>query len=145
MRRKRGFTLIELMIVVLIVAVLASLALSAYNKQIRKSRRTEAKQAISNVQLGEEKWRSNNSTYTNVLANAGGFSPTASGYYTLAISLPASGTCTNGVTKSSANSYVITATKAGDQSPDSQCATMVLTNDCGTATKSSTPSGGTCW
>ena len=44
MRRIRGFTLIELMIVVGVVAILASIAVPIYNEQIRKSRRADAKQ-----------------------------------------------------------------------------------------------------
>ena len=41
-KRTRGFTLIELMIVVAVIAILASVAISQYNKQVRKSRRAEA-------------------------------------------------------------------------------------------------------
>src|SRR6185436_15605068 len=63
MKRVRGFTLLELMIVVVIIAILAGVALSSYQKQVRKSRRAEAKQGVTDISLREEKWRSNNANY----------------------------------------------------------------------------------
>lgn len=58
-----GFTLIELMIVIVIVGVLATIALPAYQDSVRKSRRTEALSTMLDLQLRQEKWRANNSTY----------------------------------------------------------------------------------
>ena len=44
--RRRGFTLIEMMIVVVVVAVLAAIALPAYQDQVRKSRRASAESVL---------------------------------------------------------------------------------------------------
>jgi len=143
--RQRGFTLLELMVVVAVVAILALIAFPIYSSQVRKGRRTEAKEALSTIALGEEKWRVNNASYPTSPASVGGVSTTVNGYYTIAITRASSGTCANGTTKTTGNNYVITATKAGDQSGDTQCATMVWTKLCGTVTKSSTPAGNTCW
>ena len=63
MRRLKGFTLIELMIVVAIVAILAAIALPAYNEQVRKGRRAEAVKAIGEAQLSLERWRAENPSY----------------------------------------------------------------------------------
>ena len=145
MKRKQGFTLIELMIVVLIIALLAGLAFSAYNKQVRKSRRAEAKQIMGDYALREEKLRSNSTAYTSNLATLLGIAtaPTVwgGGYYTMAITFPASGSCPGGAAKGSANSFIVTATAIGDQAKDTTCAPLLYTNDCGTVTKTPT----TCW
>ena len=145
--RYRGFTLIELLVVVAIVAILASVAIPAYTGQMRKSRRSEAHQVLTDLALKQEKWRALNSTY-GTLAQIGGTSPTPSGNYTIgAITYaPAGGNCPGTATAvSSANSFVITATASGAQASDNACDTLVITNYCGTITKSSTPAGGDCW
>jgi type IV pilus assembly protein PilE len=144
MRNERGFTLIELMIVVAVVAILAGIAYNVYTDQIRKSRRAEAKQLLADYANRQEKYRSNNATY-GTLAQINGATTAPSGNYTIAVSTPTTGNCPSGVAKSNANSYIITASKAGDQTADIQCATIVWTSDCGTVAKTSTPSGGSCW
>lgn len=137
MKRVRGFTLIELMIVVAIVAVLATIAMSAYQKQVRKSRRAEAKQALTDVSLREEKWRSNHVKYfgTDSVAadiTAFGTLPTSS-YYDLAIS-----------TAESATNYTITATpKSGNDQAKDSCSTLSLQNLAGAVSKLPTTTG--CW
>lgn len=127
MKSKRGFTLIELMIVVLVIAVLAGLAMSSYNNQIRKSRRAEAKQVIADLALKEEKYRSNNATYGDI-AQIGGAA--AAKYYTVTLTA-ASNTATG---------YTFTAVPVGDQLKDT-CGTLSWAYDAGVATK--TPA--TCW
>lgn len=153
MKKQLGFTLLELMVVVAIIAILAALALNSYRNQIRKSKRAEAKQVITDLALREEKWRLNNATYTTTLGTGGLLysggagallTKTPTGYYNLALSTP-SGTCTTtGVAASSANSFRITATATGEQATDTDCATIVLTSMCGMVSKTST-GGGTCW
>ena len=58
MKRERGFTLLELMVVVTVVAILAGLAMNSYTEQVRKSKRSEAMQGLSEFQLQMEKNRS---------------------------------------------------------------------------------------
>lgn len=121
MKRNRGFTLLELMIVVLVIAVLAGIAISSYQNQIRKSRRAEAKQVLSDLVLKQEKWRSNNTTYGTV-ANIGGAA--ASSWYTV--------TLTAG--SNTATAYAFTAVPTGDQAKD-KCGTLSVSMSAGTLLK----------
>lgn len=147
MKKQLGFTLLELMIVVAVIAILAALALSSYRNQVMKSKRAEAKQMLSDYALRLEKWRANNATYTTTLANINGTNTSPSGYYTIALSTPPnSPVCpSSGAAPSNVNSFRITATATGEQADDTKCATIVLTSLCGTVQKTSTPTGNECW
>jgi type IV pilus assembly protein PilE len=100
-----GFTLIELMIVVIIVGILAMIALPAYQDYARKSRRADVLTKLLDTQLHEEKWRANNSKYAITATSVG--SP-SSNYYTFTIASPTT------------NSYTITANAIGTQVKDKQ-------------------------
>jgi type IV pilus assembly protein PilE len=63
MTRSRGFTLIELMIAVAIVAVLAAIAMPSYSEYIRRSRITEAISALSGMRVKMEQFFQDNRTY----------------------------------------------------------------------------------
>jgi type IV pilus assembly protein PilE len=60
----RGFTLIEAMIVLVIIAILLGLAYPSYVKYVRKANRGEAQQLLMNWSINQEIFRSNNSAYT---------------------------------------------------------------------------------
>jgi len=63
-RKKRsGFTIIELMIVLVIVALLVALAYPSYVNYVRKARRGEAQQLLLNWSINQEIWRSNHTSY----------------------------------------------------------------------------------
>lgn len=70
-KQRLGFTLIELMIVVAIIGLLAAIAYPSYQDSVRKGRRAEAITALYQIQLAQEKWRANNSTYTGTLGTGG--------------------------------------------------------------------------
>ena len=136
-RRSRGFTLIELMIALVVIAILASIAVPSYLQSIRKSRRAEAVASMSAIQQAQERWRANNTTYAanSVLTTAapsglGQSSSTENGRYTLAISS----------NTGSAYTLTATATAAGGQTNDSQgstsCSTLTVAVTAGNGTKS---------
>ena len=56
MRRQHGFTLIEVMITVAIVAILAAIALPSYSEYVRRSRITEAVSGLSDMRVKMEQY-----------------------------------------------------------------------------------------
>ena len=119
-----GFTLIEIMIVVVVLALLAAVALPSFLDSLRKSRRAEAFTALSAVQQAQERWRSNNATYSNNLTAAPGGTPpglglpdtTTGGLYTVALS---------GTT---ATDYTVAAVAVAgrSQAADTACSTLAV-------------------
>ena len=82
--KNKGFTLIELVIVVTIIAILSTIAYPAYNEQMRKGRRAEAKSALLNFASLQERVRSDNGYYGDIDDLLGGPDTnfvTESGYY----------------------------------------------------------------
>ena len=63
LKRQRGFTLIELMITVAVIAILAAIAYPSYQDSIRKSRRTDAKNALTQAAANMERYYTEKNTY----------------------------------------------------------------------------------
>jgi type IV pilus assembly protein PilE len=145
-RRFGGFTLIELMVTVLVGAILASIAIPAYQSQIRKSRRTEAKNAVLDMATREERYMSVQNKYSSTPTDVGytganfPIASIGSGYYSLTVVSPDTSQATS-------TSYLITATAIGQQLKDTPCKTFSV-NQLGQQT--ATDSTGTavttgCW
>lgn len=137
--RLKGFTLVELMIVIVIVGILAAIAYPSYQEQVRKSRRADAQNALMAAANAMEKYYWSNTTYTTDLTNLGySASPAASpeGYYSISAAA--------GSTGSIASSYTLTATPVagGPQAGDASCTTLTLNSR---GVKGSTPGSGNCW
>lgn len=111
--RQHGFTLIELMITVVVIGILASIAYPNYARYVTESRRAEAQSEMLRIQLGLEKWRANNNSYTSTLSQAG-FTDTNTHY-------------DYSITGNTASAYTINATAQGAQSTgDSGCTPLTL-------------------
>ena len=63
LKRQRGFTLIELMITVAVIAILAAIAFPSYQDSLRKSRRTDGKNALTQAMANMERYYTENNTY----------------------------------------------------------------------------------
>lgn len=108
-RVSKGFTLMELMIVVAIFAIIASIGYPIYVEQAKKSRRSDAKVALSDNAQSVERCRSNTNTYVGCATVN---SP--SGYYIITMAAAAS-------------TYTLTATATGVQAND-KCTIFTITN-----------------
>ncbi|MBT9491669.1 MAG: prepilin-type N-terminal cleavage/methylation domain-containing protein [Paucibacter sp.] len=122
-----GFTLIELMLVVIIVGVLAMVALPSYQKQVAKGRRADAVTALSGIVQAQERWRSNRDAYASSLETELKLSPNSEkSHYTLSLS---------GVREPASFNfgYIAKATpvSTGPQSGDSDCKSMSIRVDGG--------------
>ncbi|WP_454780529.1 type IV pilin protein [Legionella sp. WA2022007384] len=118
-KKKKGFSLIELVIALAIIAILVMISMPSYFNYVMRSRRTEGINTLNSIQLAQEKYRGQNTTY-GTLANVwNGVTTTENGYYALA------------ATNNTATGYTLTATAQGAQANDTQngvsCATLTLT------------------
>jgi type IV pilus assembly protein PilE len=137
-----GFSLIELMVTVAIVAILATIAVSSYSNSVLKSRRTDARSAILDLAGREEKLFSTNNAYSAAPVDLGYGTATSwpaagmaigSGYYTIVVALQASPV-----------GYTITATPAGPQVKDVTCTTLFV-DQTGAQNATPTANSATCW
>jgi type IV pilus assembly protein PilE len=131
----RGFTLIEIMVVIAIVGILASIAWPNYQSYVRGARRAEAQSDILKLQLTLEKWRANNSSYASVADTADGIDTPAD----LAVTLSNANDYYNySITGASGSAYTINAAAQGGQTADSSCTPLTLN-------QSSTKGPAGCW
>lgn len=72
----KGFTLIEIMIVVAIVAILAAVAFPSYQEYVKKSRRADCKAALADAVAKQERWYFRYNQYTGDVNDIGGVSGT---------------------------------------------------------------------
>jgi type IV pilus assembly protein PilE len=100
MKRQSGFTLIELMITVAVIAVLSAIALPSYQQYAIRARLTDAFSALSSAQASAEQFWSSNRTYVG-FQNANGF-PVNSANFTYTMPVAAT-----------SSTYAIAATGAG--------------------------------
>ncbi|MFT4255954.1 MAG: type IV pilin protein [Pseudoxanthomonas sp.] len=117
-RRARGFTLIELMIVVAVIAILSAIAYPSYQSYVRKSYRAQAKADLVEYAALAERYYTTNNTYVDFTLPTT-VSPRETGATVRYNLTPA--------TFTSATSFTLTATPVGNQAND-PCGTMTLTN-----------------
>jgi len=109
----KGFTLVELMIIVAIIGILVAVAYPSYNTYTQKVRRNDARDALLLLAANQERFYAVNNGYTKLIADIGG-SETEHGYYELSVT-------TNGANDNDGTTYTVTATAIGSQVADPVC------------------------
>jgi type IV pilus assembly protein PilE len=142
MKKHSGFTLIELMITVAVIAILAAIAYPSYQDQVRKARRSDAISTLGDAAQRLERCFSQYYAYNNnacALVTSGAVAAYASpeGYYTISS------------TAMTANTFTLQAvpTTLHGQNGDTSCAQLTITQTGTTAAidSSSADTSDLCW
>lgn len=140
-RRVAGFSLVELMVVLTIMAILAAIAIPAYNRYGFRARRPDAQKLLLAIANAEERYYALHNVYADLATIGYSATTTATsdaGYYTASVNVTASGAFPG-------QAYVATATPlfSGPQNKD-VCGALTLSNT-GVKAPLTATANGTCW
>ena len=150
--QQKGFSLMELMIVVAIMGILASIAIPSYVEHVRQGKRADAKVELLKIAQMQESYFVQNMSYAprlgagaGTLGLAGVTIPSEQNEYTISMAVTPGG-C-NGTGANSCSTFVLTAMPTGNQLGDTTCLGFTYSN---TGAKGITASGSStqakkCW
>lgn len=143
----KGFTLVELMVVVAVVGILAAIAYPNYRDYVLRSNRAVGQALLADSAARQERFFSDFNRYADVVVAAGGCANAScglryasnqseGGLYQLEVELSEGNTA-----------YTLTVRAIGNQAQDTPCATMSLTNTGLRSSKNATSGDSTaqCW
>ena len=134
-RSPRGFTLIEIMVVVALVGILASIALTSYQSQTRKTRRYAAQSCLMEQAQYMERYyttASNPMTYTAASLPSAACRTNLASYYSFSLT-------------SASQAFSVQAVASGAQTGDTSCLTLALNQAAQQTSSSATASTTGCW
>jgi type IV pilus assembly protein PilE len=138
--KHRGFSLIELMIVVVIIGVLTLVAFPSYQEHVKKGKRAEGQAAVLQAAQALERFMTTNNTYTTDLAAAGykaySGAQEASSAYALTVAAAPGGNI--------ASSFFVTATPAATWS-DPECNQFTIDHTGAKGVQGGTWNASQCW
>lgn len=130
----KGFTIIELMIVLVIVAILLAIAYPSYVNYARKAKRGEAQQLLMNWAINQEIFRSNNTAYALDTSTVLPKPVHQDGLYIFSAvqTMGTPATCAGSAGTPNATAYWLVAVAQGDQANDTakgtSCTTLCLSS-----------------
>ncbi|MCW8195246.1 prepilin-type N-terminal cleavage/methylation domain-containing protein [Proteobacteria bacterium 005FR1] len=142
---QKGFTLIEVMIVVAVIAIIAAIALPSYNSSVIKSKRAMGKAELLEVLARQEQHFINNKAYATNLTSLGyganpyliddqGNETAANAIYQIALAAGASTTA-----------FTLQAIPQNAQADDAECATLQISNTGLKTISGGTSTAASCW
>jgi type IV pilus assembly protein PilE len=142
-RTPRGFTLIELMIVVAIIAILASLAYPSYRDSVARGRRADAKAALLEAAQWTERQYTVSNTYVATLLTSLNQSPKGAGsvaVYDIAY------VTTPSASAPSATQFFLQATpRSGGSMASDKCGSFIVDQKGDKTTSGGTATAAQCW
>lgn len=142
-----GFTLLELMIAIGVIAIIATFAYPSYQNSIYKARRSDGKAGLLGLQQAQELFRANCIEYAdNIVAAGSGVCNIATAVFSVEYNSTSAGGYYNLSAEGSVTTYTLTATHTGNQTEDTDCKTLSIDQEGNkTATDGSDNPSFDCW
>ena len=112
-RRAHGFTLVEMLVVMVLIVALLTIASPAYQDALRKSRRTDGKAAVTSMAQTLERCMTQFGAYDDADCRISAPADSERGYYRISV-------------VRSATTFTVTATAQNAQAGDSKCSSFTI-------------------